>query len=115
MIAAQRAPRYTADSTDLTNNYGATILKKYWLIQAFLVDMPSALVDTLRSRPGLRYVRLADNPCGDVNPVFDEQDGRRYGLVPSALAGGLRERFGALAWLASVYTSAESPPLDSFP
>ncbi len=65
--------------------------------------------------PGLRYLRLTDNPCGDVNPRFDEQDGRRYGLVPSALADDLRKRFGDLAWLASAYTSAEPPPVDAFP
>ncbi len=73
LLAAQRAARYTADSLDLTNNYGATILKKYWLIQAFLVEMPLASVDTLSKRPGLLYIRpnRGNPPPNDPIPGND--------------------------------------------
>ena len=57
LIEARRAARYAADSLDLATRYGATVLKKYWLLQAFLVEMPIGLVDSLSRRPGIAYIR----------------------------------------------------------
>ena len=63
---------------------------------------------------GLRYVRVSSNPCADPNPSFDEQDGRRYGLLPTARAMDLREKFGSLSWLEDRYTSEEPPSVEAF-
>ena len=67
------------------------------------------------SLAGLRYVRLSDNPAFDPNPSFDEQDGRRYGLIATATSEELRARFGLRRWLDSRYTSAEPPNVETFP
>jgi len=56
-IEARRFLRYEKDSIDLVTNYGATILKKYWLVQGFLVDMPQELVDSLSRRDSILYIR----------------------------------------------------------
>ena len=49
--------------------------------------------------PALRFVRLDSNPCGDPNPYFDEEDGRTYELVRSAVGDELVEKHGPLAWI----------------
>lgn len=74
------------------------------------VDRIAAARDHL---PHLRFVRLDGNPCGDPNPVVDEEGGRAYGLVRSSVEAELRERHGALPWLGD-NPSADPPDPETF-
>lgn len=63
--------------------------------------------------PQLRFVRLDGNPCGDPNPIVDEEGGQAYGLVRSSVEAELRERHGALPWLGD-NPSADPPDPEAF-
>ena len=68
-----------------------------------------------RCLPELRFVRLLHNACDDPNPTSDEQDGRRYGLIPSAASSALRQKFGPVPWLNDRYCSEDPPHVETFP
>lgn len=63
--------------------------------------------------PELRFVRLDGNPCKDPNPAVDEEDGRAYGVSPSAAGAELRARHGALRWMGD-NPSGDPPDPETF-
>ena len=66
---------------------------------------PSAL-------PRLRYLRVVGNQFPDINPVA-HQEGREFGVVPSAFAETLCEKHGVRAWL-SGFCEDDAPLPEAF-
>jgi len=56
-IKAQRDSSYEADSTDLVNHFGATVLHRHWLTHSLLITMQLDKIDSLASRPSVIYIQ----------------------------------------------------------
>jgi hypothetical protein len=72
-----------------------------------------ALARAKSALPALRFVRLDGNPCRDPNPWVEEEDGRVYGVHPSARGEELMERHGSLPWIGE-NPSSEAPDPETF-
>lgn len=106
VIQRSRAAQYHSDSLDLAQHFGARLIEKYWIAQAWLAEIPLAKVSTLRARPNILYIQPRrggehppqcptpePSPCPpgagvDNNTTNDVSDGRcQIGSDPYFNAG----------------------------
>jgi serine protease AprX len=98
----RRSAQYSADSLDLATAFDARVIRKYWLVQALLVEMPLDKVDSLVSRPQVLFVQplrggepppqggsYCDGSSPDNNSGNNVSEGRRQIASDAYLEAGL--------------------------
>ncbi|MBA3451123.1 MAG: S8 family serine peptidase [Chloroflexia bacterium] len=78
-IEERRAEGYAVLERELSDRYGATVLERFWLVNALLVEMPLAAVPQVADRDDVLYVEpryAGELPPQDANANNDVDDGR---------------------------------------
>lgn len=84
-IVAARAPRYSADSTDIAH-LGGQELERYWLTQAMRVTLPIGMVDSLAARPNVVWIqrdRTTMPPPSPLDPTGSNEVLDARGILQS--------------------------------
>ena len=89
ILRARRASQYSKDSLDLAGRHRAQVLEKFWLIQAMLMAVPLAEVDSLSRHPDVVFVRpnLGDPPPHDDGNARNDPGAARKGIGSEHYSG----------------------------
>jgi serine protease AprX len=86
-LLGRRASRYTTDSLDLVQHFGAQVLERFWLGQVLRVVLPLDQVTPLSNRPGVIYIQPVHSgeppPQGGPTPSTGDEVAIARGRIAS--------------------------------